>query len=96
MQSDKLPTMPDAEHFAVLSRIYSDSTRATASEVYTAQQMQDYALAARKMALSEVRRQLIHDYSRMADPGHQDYSPVAAEALDVFEGWVEQLMEQDA
>lgn len=51
---DKLPAMPDAKHWQVLSPVNGDHSRAMASEVYTGQQMREYALAVRKAALEEV------------------------------------------
>lgn len=83
MQSDKLPKMPVPWGFSGDRR-------------YTPQQLQDYALSARKMALEEVRAELDYRYSSGGAAMKGSYEAGHATALDEMEGWVESLMEQDA
>lgn len=52
--------------------------------------------ASRKAALSEVRAELERLYAELGEPLGGTYDSGQQTALDCFEGWVEQLMEQDA
>lgn len=107
MQSDKLPMMP--EPYGVIvdgtpgiltfqrAPLTQDQALYCSSDVvYSRADMRAYALAARKEALEQVRAELERRYAEHEQSLGGSYEDGQKTALDVFQGWVEQLMEQDA
>jgi len=91
MQSDKLPKMP----VTAFSRRDVVQDGVEVNPMFTYRQMQEYALAARMMALGEVfleaHRRFLANY-KQGDP----YQQGCCHEMMFFELWLKDLMEQDA
>lgn len=93
MQSDKLPKMPIGTPFPFRAPEDEESSDLRWTTLYDAQQMQAYALAARKAALEEVRAEMERRYgSFKALKG--SYEAGEQSAYGEAECWVEELMEE--
>lgn len=106
MQSEKLPALP-APHGVVFDGTpgvlrfqrepltTEQSLFCSSDVVFSRKQMRDYALAARKAALSEVEMECHKRFEEMSRKDMHPYLDGARGEAMVIGLWVKELMEQD-